>query len=69
MHPAHLGALTPLYPATNPDLTRKDSGRYFMPWARPGTPKKGMQDVELAMKLWAFLEVQIEQERQRGAPA
>jgi retinol dehydrogenase 12 len=66
MHPPHLGALTPLYAATNPELKREDSGRYFMPWARPGTPKKGMQDVELAMKLWAFLEVQIEQGRQMG---
>lgn len=67
MHPTHLGALTPLYAATNSELKREDSGRYFIPWARSGTPKKGMQDVELAMKLWAFLEVQIEQWRQAGA--
>ena len=64
MHPVHLGAITPLYAATNPELKREDSGRYFIPWARSATPRKGTQDIDLAMKLWAFLELQVEEGRQ-----
>jgi hypothetical protein len=56
LYPASLGALTQLYAGTSPDLTMADSGRYFIPWARPGVPRKGMQDVDLAMKLWDFLD-------------
>jgi hypothetical protein len=51
-----LGALTQLYAGTCPDLSRKDNGKYFIPWARVGSPKKGTQDVQLALKLWDFLE-------------
>lgn len=54
-----MGALTSLYAGTNPDLTREVSGAYFMPWARRGTPMKGTQDVNLAMKLWEFLDHDI----------
>ena len=60
MYPPPMGAITQLYAATSPDLTTKDSGRYFIPWARPGTPKQGTQDVELALKLWEYLEHEIE---------
>ena len=56
MYPAPMGAITQLYAATNPDFTKEDSGRYFIPWARSGTPKKGTQNLELALKLWDFLE-------------
>lgn len=55
MYPAHMGAITPMYAATSPELQRADSGSYFIPWARHGTPSQGTQDVDLAMKLWDFL--------------
>ena len=56
MYPAPMGAITQLYVATSPELKMSDSGRYFIPWARAGTPKKGTQDLEVALKLWDFLE-------------
>lgn len=62
MHPTHLGAITPLYAATAPELKREDSGKYFIPWARSETPREGTQDISLAMKLWQFLESQVEEQ-------
>jgi hypothetical protein len=59
LYPAPLGAVTQLYAGTCLDLSKKDNGRYFIPWARPGVPKKGTQDVQLALKLWDFLENDI----------
>ena len=59
MYPPTMGAISLLYAATSPELKRLDSGKYFIPWARPGTPKKGTQDVELATKLWDFLEEDV----------
>lgn len=60
MYPAPMGAITPAYAMTSPDLKRADSGQYFNPWARRGTPKHGAQDVDLAMKLWEYLDQDIE---------
>jgi retinol dehydrogenase 12 len=60
MYPAPFGAITQLYAGTSPDLTTADSGKYFMPWARPGFPLEGMQDLDLAMKLWDFLDKETE---------
>jgi retinol dehydrogenase 12 len=60
MYPPPMGAITQLYAATSPVLTEKDSGRYFIPWARPGTPKEGTQDSDLANKLWDYLEHDVE---------
>lgn len=54
-----MGAITLLYAATSQELKSLDSGKYLIPWARLGTPKKGTQDVELAMKLWDFLEEEV----------
>jgi len=59
MYPPPMGAITQLYAATNPELKLSDSGRYFIPWARVGTPRKGTQDLDLAMKLWDFLEEEV----------
>jgi hypothetical protein len=56
MYPAPMGAITQLYVATSPELKMSDSGRYFIPWARAGAPKNGTQDLEVALKLWDFLE-------------
>jgi retinol dehydrogenase 12 len=55
MYPPPMGAITPLYAATSTDLGTADSGKYFIPWARVGEPRKGTQDVDLALKLWDFL--------------
>jgi len=60
MYPPPMGAITQLYAATSPDLKESDSGRYFIPWARSGIPRKGTQDLSLAMKLWDFLENDID---------
>lgn len=56
MRPTWMGAITQLYAATSPDLTKKDSGQYFIPWARKATPRPGTQDPVLADKLWDYLE-------------
>ena len=59
MYPAEMGAITQLYAGTSPELKSEDSGRYFVPWARPGKPRCGMQDLDLALKLWNFLEEDV----------
>jgi len=59
MYPTPMGAITPLYAATSSELTKSDSGRYFIPWARAGTPRKGTQDLDVALKLWDFLEEEV----------
>jgi len=60
MHPPNMGAITPLYAATCRGLKTADGGSYFIPWAQHGIPLKGTQDVELAIKLWGFLEKDVE---------
>jgi retinol dehydrogenase 12 len=60
MYPSEMGALTSLYVGTTPELGRETSGGYFVPWARQGSPTKGTQDVNLAMKLWEFLDHDVE---------
>ena len=59
MYPPDMGAISLLYAATCPDLTSTDRGIYFIPWARVATPMKGTQDVDLAFKLWDFLEEDV----------
>lgn len=59
MHPPAMGAISLLYAATSPDLKTEEGGTYFIPWARVATPKKGTQDVQLAIKLWDFLEEDV----------
>jgi retinol dehydrogenase 12 len=54
--PGPYGAITQLYAGTSPELTMKDSGKYFIPWAREAQPSKGTQDPALADKLWDYLE-------------
>lgn len=56
LYPAPMGAITQLYAGTSPKLTRADNGKYFIPWARVAEPKKGVQDIALAEKLWDYLE-------------
>jgi retinol dehydrogenase 12 len=56
LHPAPMGAITQLYAGTSPELTVKDNNQYFIPWARRANPKKGTQDLDLANRLWEFLE-------------
>jgi len=56
LHEPWKGALTQLFAGTSPTLTKKDSGKYFIPWAREAPPKAGVQDPALAEKLWDFLE-------------
>ena len=61
MHPSHMGAITPMYAGTSLELNKPDSGTYFIPWARRGVALKGTQDVELAMRLWEFLDQDVKQ--------
>jgi len=56
LYPPWQGAITQLYAGTNPNLTKADSGKYYGPWAREITPRKGTQDPALADKLWDYLE-------------
>lgn len=56
LFPTPMGAITQLYAGTSPKLTRADNGKYFIPWAREAIPRKGVQDIALAEKLWAYLD-------------
>jgi len=56
LYPTPLGAISQLYAGTSPELTKADSGKYFIPWARVATPCPGTQDPVLAEKLWKYLE-------------
>lgn len=55
-----MGAINQLYAGTSPTLTKSDSGKYFIPWAREAIPAQGTQDPALADKLWAYLEKDTE---------
>jgi retinol dehydrogenase 12 len=56
LYPTPMGAITQLYAGTSPKLTKADTGKYFIPWAREEIPAAGTQDIALADKLWAYLE-------------
>jgi retinol dehydrogenase 12 len=56
LFPPWQGAITQLFAGTSPTLTQKDSGKYFIPWAREARPRDGSQDPVLAEKLWDYLE-------------
>jgi len=52
------GPLTQLYAGTSPE-TASMNGKYFIPWARVGTPAKHAQDADNAARLWEWLEEQV----------
>ena len=55
MYPSNMGAITPMYAGTCPELKGGDSGGYFIPWARRGRSSKETRNVVLAMRLWEFI--------------
>ncbi|KZP18941.1 NAD(P)-binding protein [Athelia psychrophila] len=55
LHPAAFGALTPLYAGASAG-SAQFNGKYFIPWAREGTPQPDTQDEIVGQKLWAWLE-------------
>ncbi|KAI5116377.1 hypothetical protein M0805_003531 [Coniferiporia weirii] len=57
MFPVPLGALTQLWGGTMPE-TAAYNGKYLIPWARLGEPRKDTQDPETGVKLWEWLEEQ-----------
>jgi|SRR5271156_4921510 len=57
LFPTPMGAINQLYAGTSPELTLKDSGKYFIPWVRAHPPNSNLnENIELADKLWDFLE-------------
>jgi len=51
------GALTSLYPATSPEVAKKQiKGQYFIPIARVFEPSAHAQNATLAQELWKFSE-------------
>ncbi|TDL27093.1 NAD-binding protein [Rickenella mellea] len=58
LYPAPYGALTQLYAGTSPDGADMN-GKYLIPWARIGTPRKETSDPEAGVKLWEWLEEQV----------
>ncbi|KAI5117265.1 hypothetical protein M0805_000996 [Coniferiporia weirii] len=58
LHPAPMGALTQLWAGTMPE-TAAYNGKYLIPWARVGEPRKDTQDPETGVKLWDWLEEQV----------
>ncbi|EGN98303.1 hypothetical protein SERLA73DRAFT_183239 [Serpula lacrymans var. lacrymans S7.3] len=59
LYPASQGALTQLYAATSPNAVEL-GGKYLIPWARPGQPRKDTQDPKIGQALWEWLEEQVE---------
>jgi len=49
------GALTQLYAGTAPEAAGAD-GKYFIPWARPGAPRKDTEDEAVGKKLWDYID-------------
>ncbi|KAL6309853.1 hypothetical protein BKA93DRAFT_722748 [Sparassis latifolia] len=59
-YPVAMGALTQLYGATSPELTKADSGVYLFPWARKGEAlRKEAYDVTLGSQVWDWCEEQM----------
>ncbi|KZO97325.1 NAD-P-binding protein [Calocera viscosa TUFC12733] len=56
--PDPLGATTQLHAGTSAEAA-KVNGQYYIPWARPGVPKKNTEDPEAGRKLWAWLEAEF----------
>jgi NAD(P)-dependent dehydrogenase (short-subunit alcohol dehydrogenase family) len=52
------GALTPLWAGTSPEGT-KLNGKYLVPWAKIGKPRKDSQDPTTGKRLWAWVDTQI----------
>ncbi|KAI0027889.1 NAD(P)-binding protein [Vararia minispora EC-137] len=57
--PQSMGALTQLYTGTAPE-TASANGKFFIPWAREGTPPRLANDPIIAERLWSWLEAQSE---------
>ncbi|KAI5117021.1 hypothetical protein M0805_000005 [Coniferiporia weirii] len=60
LYPAPLGGLTQLWAGTMPE-TAAYNGKYLIPWARVGEPRKEAKDPETAVKLWEWLEAQVKE--------
>ncbi|KAF5311598.1 hypothetical protein D9611_009425 [Ephemerocybe angulata] len=58
LYPGEWGSITQLWAGTAPEALEA-SGKYVAPWGRIGQPHPETEDVELAVKLWVYLEEQI----------
>lgn len=59
-YPQEMGALTQLYAATSPKVTKADSGAYFAPWARKDKPiRSEVHNPALGTKLWDWCDEQM----------
>ncbi|KAG8941226.1 hypothetical protein FRC04_004678 [Tulasnella sp. 424] len=56
-HPAHLGAHTQLWVATNPEVASVNGG-WFIPWARQYVHSEETRNPEIETKLWDWVEEQ-----------
>eukprot|EP01112_Ceratiomyxa_fruticulosa_P021077 TRINITY_DN7334_c0_g1_i2.p1 TRINITY_DN7334_c0_g1~~TRINITY_DN7334_c0_g1_i2.p1 ORF type:complete len:317 (-),score=72.68 TRINITY_DN7334_c0_g1_i2:171-1121(-) len=58
--PVEQGAITQLYAGTSEEVITKElNGKYLVPTAKVGCPTKYATDLELADKMWNFLEVEV----------
>lgn len=60
LYPAKWGCITQLWAGTAPSALSAN-GKYVVPWGRIGQPHEGTEDVELGVRLWRYLEEQIEE--------
>lgn len=44
LYPVVFGAYTVLLAATSPEVTRRDSGRWMVPWGRWGEVRRDLRD-------------------------
>ncbi|KAF8988889.1 NAD(P)-binding protein [Cyathus striatus] len=52
------GVATHLYAGTSPDAVNLN-GKFLIPWARVGSPRKDSQDPKIGQELWDWLEEQV----------
>lgn len=82
LYPVSLGALTQLYAGTAPEAAamsgqvrkflarvseaENSSAQFLVPWARPGPLSRKADDVELAQRMWDWLQAQVERHERKA---
>ncbi|KAG6850276.1 hypothetical protein H0H93_015533 [Arthromyces matolae] len=60
IYPVELGAISQLWAGTSPEAA-KLNGKFVIPWANIGTPRKETLDVSLGGDLWDWLDEQVKE--------
>lgn len=62
LHDTKIGAITQLYAGTSNDVTMKESGAYFVPWARVDIPARSeLSDEKFCKEVMELVERQCQE--------